>query len=892
MKLVRLELIDWRKFSNGPHVIVFDPRATVLIGPNEAGKSTIFEAIRRVLFDRCHSTARWVRRIIPYGVDGAVPTVRLEFEHNRGRWRIEKRFGGTNGTATLSELRDGKWRQIARNKEADDRLRELLGAKFSAGPAGTKSENWGAFQWLFVPQDERGLPEDRSSALGYLGLSQAGVSDEFKAVSKLIEEVYRESFTPTGLVSKKSLQHQLEEELHQMRREQEEVEALMRELDEKRRRYNEIQGQLPTLEQEAEQAKKEWDEAIQERVTLSEAEGKLKSAEATYNEKKHEYEDITRVLDERLNLENDVEEAERELTTAIHQRAAAFAEHDRLQNKLAEKREEIRKLEAALALSRHVLADASVLMSIREKQVEKKRLAQVIAQVKKFDEEIQQLTTELSGGETPSAEVIEQATRLSAQLEARRTAMKSFALRVRVTGDPKLEVQLDGERLMEQEGIALREVIITAPGGGSVRIDGDTSRAQHLANEAEDIARKIETLLKHFGVTSLRALRMLREERLKKENRLNALTGGRNALDKRPLTEIKNSLAAIEKEIESLIKKRRLNGVIDEHDVLSNQELNALITHLENETSDLSQRLNLIRAEANKLDERLKNLDKAVLEADGDYRVAKERKELAESALDRHRDLYGSIAKCRADAERAKQELNEAKMKFERVRCKLVKLSNDAETRCQTAQNKYERLRKLVEEHRAQAAELARQLEKAADQGYYTRAGELERRISSEEARLARIKLRTNAVKLLKITVEEVRSSAIRTVVNPIKGDLETMLAIATRGRYTLADINDKLDPERLQGNVECNFEDGSQGLHELVYTLLRLSVANHLAKNEPQTIILDDPCVHVSRERTARLVEIINRMTNAGTLQAIIFTHRENEFAGIEGNFVSLENL
>ncbi len=892
MKLLRLELTDWRRFSNGPHVIVFDPRATVLVGPNEAGKSTIFEAIRRVLFDRCHSTAQWVRRVRPYGVDGAVPTVRLEFEHGGRRWRIEKRFGGMNGTATLSELRNEEWTLIARNKEADDRLRELLGAKFSSGPDGTKSENWGAFQWLFVPQDERGLPEDRSSAVGYLGLSQAGVSEEFKAVSKLVEEAYHETFTPTGIVSKKSPQRQLEEEIYRLRQEKEEVDAILRELDEKRRRYDEIQEQIPSLELEAEQAKKEWDEAIQERVDLSEAEGEVKAAEAASRGKKYEYENATRILNERFGLEKDVEKADRELTAAIRKRAATFAERDRLQGELAEKREKIQKLEATLASSRHVLTDASVLMSIREKQAEKKRLAQVIARVHKIEEEIQRLRTELSGGETPSADIIEQVTRLSAQLEARRTAIKSLALRVRVNGDPELEVQLDGERLIEREGTALREVIITAPGGGSVRIDGDASKARRLADEAEDIARKIETLLKHFGVTSLRALRALREERLNKENRLNALTRGRNALDERPLAEIEDALGIIDREVETLIKKRKSNGVIDGHDTLSDQELSALIARLEVETSDLSQRLNLIREEVNKLDERLKGLDEAVLEADGDYRAAEERKKLAENALDRHRDLYGSTAKCRADAEHAKKELNEAEMKLEHARSRLAELNEDAENRRRAAQNRHERLRKLVEERRAQAAELARQLEKAADQGYYTRAGELERRISSEEDRLARIKLRNDAVKLLKTTMEQVRSSAIRTVVSPIKGDLEAMLTTATRGRYTLADLNDGLDPERLQGNAECDFEDGSQGLRELVYTLLRMSVANHLAESGPQTIILDDPCVHVSRERIVRVVEIINRMTKAGMVQAVVFTHRDNEFAGIEGTFLSLENI
>jgi energy-coupling factor transporter ATP-binding protein EcfA2 len=65
--------------------------------------------------------------------------------------------------------------------------------------------------------------------------------------------------------------------------------------------------------------------------------------------------------------------------------------------------------------------------------------------------------------------------------------------------------------------------------------------------------------------------------------------------------------------------------------------------------------------------------------------------------------------------------------------------------------------------------------------------------------------------------------------------------------------------------------------------------VAAHLARAEPQTLVLDDPCVHVSRERTAHLVDILNTLTAAGRVQVVVLTHRQSEFSGLLGTAIDV---
>jgi len=888
MKLLHLELTDWRQFCGGPRKISFDDRTTVLTGPNEVGKSTIFEAIRRALFDRCRSTAQWVKHIPPYGVRGAVPTVLLEFEHNSKVLRIEKAFGRQKGTATLSERKDGRWKAIARNQDADDQLREVLGATFSSSTEGTRPDNWGAFQWLFVPQDERDLPEDRSQAIGHLGLPEAGVSDGFKAVLGLVDEAYHETYTPTGRVSTRSEWQRIEEELGRLQRDKNTVEATLQELDEKRRRYDEIQDEMPLLDQDTTQAKQEWDEALQEHVDLSGAQGQRDAAQARYDQKKAEADEGRRILKERLNLEKADSAAAKGLDVASKDRATKVAERDRISDDLATARKEVRQLENQLADARRLLQDASDLLSTKNKATEEKRLEKIRDRIREIEQEIEGLKSQLIG-ETPGADLLEQIATLLGEVEAKRAAIGSWALQVTVTESPDLKILVDSRPLEGQMGTAIEDVLIVSPSGGSVCVKGDTSRAQRLADSAKEIDQQVRGLLEPFKVDSIQALRALREERLQKEGKLGTLKTERFALDTRQLSEIDSTLAYLDREIEKLWEGRKKRGGIDAHDTLSDQELERLVDHLGREISEIDTQLNDTREERDELYQRVEGAREKAEKVESAYQAAKARKEGAEKSLDQHRDQSGSMDRCQACAKSAKEELQKAKEELDFARAHLERLRKDAEVHRTTAKQKYDRLSERVQQQKARVEELARHLEEASDKGYYAKAAELDRQVASEEARLTRVALRGEAIKLLKETMEAVRSSIVQRLVAPIKEDLDVRLATATRGRYRVATLGDELVPKQLQGDAECEFDDSSQGLRELVNTLLRMSIAAHLAEQEPQALILDDPCVHVSRERTALVVELLNQLTASGKVQAVILTHRENEFAGLEGTLVEV---
>jgi energy-coupling factor transporter ATP-binding protein EcfA2 len=174
VRLIKLEVSNVRRYRGGPFTVQFDARGTLLTGPNECGKSTLFEAIQHVLFDRAKTSSSWVQRLVPYGAKAMLPAVTLDFEHGGRMLRIHKRFG-SRGEAALSERKGDDFCVLATQEEAEEILLQELGAQPAGGRAGSQPDKWGALQWLFVPQEScaRCLSRDTMPQAGSVSIGRA-----------------------------------------------------------------------------------------------------------------------------------------------------------------------------------------------------------------------------------------------------------------------------------------------------------------------------------------------------------------------------------------------------------------------------------------------------------------------------------------------------------------------------------------------------------------------------------------------------------------------------------------------------------------------------------------------------------------------------------------------
>lgn len=131
MKLLALRAAQFRRFGDGVAVEGLSPSVNVLAGPNELGKSTLFEALEAAFLVPHGTTGARLEAFRPRV--GGEPLVEVDFEIGGARWRIRKQFG-RGKTAVLSNLDSG--RIEARAGEAEAQLAHLVGTSDGPGRIG------------------------------------------------------------------------------------------------------------------------------------------------------------------------------------------------------------------------------------------------------------------------------------------------------------------------------------------------------------------------------------------------------------------------------------------------------------------------------------------------------------------------------------------------------------------------------------------------------------------------------------------------------------------------------------------------------------------------------------------------------------------------------------
>lgn len=100
----------------------------VLAGPNEAGKSTLFRALRTALLWKHTAGGEAIDSLKPYG--GGSPMIEVDLDIDGARYRLRKQFGAGR-SAALSDLARG--RIVARGADADAEIARLIGAVGASG---------------------------------------------------------------------------------------------------------------------------------------------------------------------------------------------------------------------------------------------------------------------------------------------------------------------------------------------------------------------------------------------------------------------------------------------------------------------------------------------------------------------------------------------------------------------------------------------------------------------------------------------------------------------------------------------------------------------------------------------------------------------------------------
>jgi DNA repair exonuclease SbcCD ATPase subunit len=471
----------------------FHPRFTLLGGANEAGKSTLVEALHKGLFLKATATGKGVEELRSRQHSG-LPEVEIGFEAQGRSWLLRKRFAGSSGTVQLA---DGVSTSLS-GAAAEERLAELLGveAPVEGRRIAQLPQRWAH---LWVRQGEAGANPlagggnsyDLDRLLNQLqqrGSSAALESPLDRQVEANLQLELSQLFTATGkvragsvLAQAQSQQQQAAERLQLAQERLAQLETAMEELAQIEQRLELIDGrERPALEAQHQR----WQ---QQQRQLEQARAQLALLRSQRQPLAQRWQALQELIEQRLQWERQRRQAAAEQLqlreshrTHGDQLQAMAQQLDRLQGQLRDGQRGGRQLQQRLELGQLLLDRAAG-------EREASQLQQHRQQFNLLQQQAAALKAELASLPLLTAENLQelrQAERRAGEARARSEAMAATVTLVRaeqpvlLDGQPLLsgrETRLvQASRLLVGAGVELE----ISPGGGEALASATTERLQ------------------------------------------------------------------------------------------------------------------------------------------------------------------------------------------------------------------------------------------------------------------------------------------------------------------------------------------------------------------------------------------------------------------------------
>ncbi|MCE7030505.1 AAA family ATPase [Jiella avicenniae] len=858
----------------------FDPGLNVVVGDNEAGKSTLLKALRAAFFQKYRGRGEAVEAFLPYGGDGRRPTVAVSFSHGGADYRLTKSFL----TRPAAEL-EGPWQTPVSGDAVEEKLAELLGFTHPGRGDSKLSEHQGAFGLLWVEQGRSNTGLDigagrdavTASLEGEVGTILGG--ERGRSLILAAKALNDRHFTATGRQAANGPLKAIDDELAAARQELGEKRAAQADLDQKLKRLEDRRRSLKGYEDER---------------TVEKAEEGLRAAEASLRraeEREREWQAAESALRqveavragavEALQRRDDLVKAATAARRAFETAAAEFAEIDaaarvavgavddavKAQNaaraalKMAEDRHEAHRRRSDLA----------------RESAARDRLDAVVAEAGDLTERIAMRAAErdLATIDQKTLTAIDKAERRQRDCEVRLQvtapavvfepeagkSVRSVGGEAVAPGEP-LRVLSRSRYLLEGFGAMTIE-----PGGGAANLETELREAQSA----------LAGLLKGCGVARGDDARRLFAARQELEADLKLLSARRDALVPEGLDAARARLRAAEAAV------GRLRAAVAEDAGGGASPIAG--EDAEEVAESLVAALNQARRATTAADERYRvasqdsetaTLRRAAAESDLTHLKAQAERlrneaETAEGAVPRPR-LLERLAEADADLEAKRGRL--ALQRREREE----EGREAAEARLKAAERTLRQITATVQQLRDETIGLEGEVRVAGGSGLGEAIQLLDERIGDLDRRRARIAREADASRLLYKTLLDAQRAARERWLGPIK----TRVAPFLRLIHPETDID--LDEETLElkgltrAGVEERFDRLSAGAREQVAVVTRLALAQVLKQGgHPATVILDDALVNTDETRLERMHQVLREA--ARELQVIVLTCRERDF-------------
>ena len=858
--MMKLHSVELRNVRGVEHLLLEDlPETGVVVieGENEAGKSTVVEAIDIVLTEKHSAKSKKIKALKPVGRDES-PEITVEATVGPHRFRIHKRWLGKKASELhVFTPRQGQWT----GAEADNELARILNEHMDRALVGA----------LFVRQEDG---DEGIAAVGIPSLTAAlekesgaeAVAEDSELLSR-IEAEYTTYYTakkerPAGDYKAAIEVLDRAEEKHQA------ALAAVRELDGVVGSYEaaehaqaEAQAQLPAALEDCEKRDAELAQAraAQEKVTAQEA-AVTRAAEAV----KRAQEEASRrmaLIAEHTDAAQAAERAAATVTEAARRAEADATERGKLEEQRAQAQASYAAVRAEMQRARRA-----------QQRAEFTALGTRLEALSELEEALKQRRRELAAA--PAVKNLPQLEEAEREVTIQQRLRAAAAAKLHVSGTGVMSVDGDERELgSEEEAIELRD-------GTTLQIGTVTARYAAAAGDSGDdgverTRAELTRLLEDAGCEDVDAARTAQEKHAElataatnAERELAAALGG-------------DDIGELRAQYEAF--------ATDDADHAESDSASAIELETEQETAqeDTPRQVAEVEREEEELRRRLDELDRALApyredKAGRALDVATVRAEEAKSQLERKSQELDAAREKRADAD-MDSAVAAAETEHAKEKAALKELSGvDLETAESLAQGAKAHLESLKQAERD--AEREQLLLKGQITQHEGAAEALEKAaadLTVATERHAAVERRAHAARYLRALMLRHRDTARQRYAAPFVNALNA-LARPVFGGDVDFQLSEELQVEtRSHDGQTIDFGDLSGGAKEQLGILTRFAIAQ-LVAGGGAPVVIDDALGSTDATRLQLMSTLFDRVGRQA--QVIVFTCMPGRFSRVPG--------
>ncbi|MBK5946419.1 hypothetical protein CCR83_08195 [Rhodobacter veldkampii DSM 11550] len=858
MRLRAIELTNVRRFAGQrARLSGIGDGITVLSEPNEFGKSTFFDAIHALFFEKHGSRNAAIKALQPHA--GGAPEVAVEVDLPEGRFRIAKRWI----SKAQAQVLDATGRLIAQADEAEAWIDRLMGGGL-AGPSGLL---WVRQGLMGLESDDKRERERDLSARRDLMSSVAGEIDmmtggrRMDAVIDRVAEALAKLATDGGRPKAGGEWKRAVDEAAALAAEEAVLRPRAERLSGDLARRTEVNRTLTRLTDPA--------DAAARAQALTDAQAAHQAALA-HQAEVAQAETALRLA--RLDADRAGQEIAAAETLAARVAAAqtALAKADDAAAAARARADDLGQRDRAAAGAAEALAHQTRDLRSRLQAATRAETAQA---AKAQAEDLQRRFDRATGLQTSldqtraqraritvTARMIEAAEKAQSALDLARARAEAQAVTIeaRPDGAPAM---LNGAALPGGPVPILAAADLTLPGFGALRIDPGAGRSSDAITEAE---QALSRLLAEAQVESLPAARAQWAEAQR--------------------------LEAEAKQAAALLAEVAPEGLDALRTALARAETLAADAP---EATEEAASVTAALAQAEAAEQSARAAAKAAHDLSVQAGEARAATEANRASAERHlaaalseagdpAALAARIAELKARAPALSEAATKAEAALAALRAAAPDLAT-AEARLTRAKGAVDQARHAEQKAREDLASLNATILALAEEGIEERLATVAGDRAEAEARAARYEAEVRALTRLRRALDEARTKARDAYFGPVLRELQPLLAILHPGAQLTIDDTSLLPATLTRNGQPEALEILSGGTREQVAILTRLAFARLFATaGRPVPVILDDALVHSDDDRIEAMFDALHR--TARDQQILVLTCRQRAFAALGG--------